>query len=156
MQTAEYVCQVQDIPARPTLSVRRVAAVQELPQAMGSAYGAVMAYAGAQGIPVEGPAYVIYYNMDMSALDMEIGFFSPQELPTAGEDVQSGHFPAGRWATVEHVGPYDGLKDAYAALEAWVAAHGFTPTGLACEFYFNGPDEASPSEYRTQAMFMLA
>ena len=76
MQTAEYVCQVQDIPARPTLSVRRVAAVQELPQAMGSAYGAVMAYAGAQGIPVEGPAYVIYYNMDMRALDMEIGFFS--------------------------------------------------------------------------------
>lgn len=155
MQTAEYVCQVQEMPARPTLSVRRVAAVQDLPQVMGPAYGAVMACAGAQGIPLEGPAYVIYYNMDMSALDMEIGFFALQALPSAGEDVRSGHFPAGRWATVLHVGPYDGLKEAYGALEQWVAAQELTPTGLACEFYFNGPDEAPPSEYRTQAMFLL-
>lgn len=155
MQTAEYVCQVEEIPARPTLSVRRVAAVQDLPQAMGSAYGAVMAYATAQAIPVEGPAYVIYYNMDMGALDMEIGFFAPHAPPTAGEDVRSGHFPAGRWATVLHVGPYDGLKEAYSALEQWVAAQGLAPAGLACEFYYNGPDDTPPSEFRTQAMFLL-
>jgi effector-binding domain-containing protein len=155
VQTAEYVCQVQEIPARPTLSVRRVAAVQDLPQVMGPAYGAIMAFAGAQGIPVEGPAYVIYYNMDMSALDMEIGFFAPQELPTAEGNVRSGHFPAGRWATTLHIGPYDGVVYAYAALEQWMAAEGLTPAGLVCEFYYNGPGDAQPSEYRTQAMVQL-
>lgn len=154
MQGADYICQVQDIPAQPTVQVRRVTAVEGLRDVFDASYGALWGYFAAQGVEAAGPPFAIYHNMDMSALDMTLGFPVAEPLPGDG-NVQGGVFPAGRWATTLHTGPYDGVGAAYAALEAWATEQGYTPSGIACEFYLNDPRDVPPEEYQTQVMFLL-
>ena len=106
-----------------------------------------------QGAQAAGPPYVIYWNADMSALEMDLGFPVAQALPRDG-DVEPGEIPAGRWAVTVHVGPYPDLGKAYRALEEWTAARGLQTT-VSCEIYLNDPDEVAPAELQTQVMYLL-
>jgi effector-binding domain-containing protein len=145
---------VQEFPARPTVEVRRVSSIEGVRDVFDAGYGDLWQYLSAQGAQAAGPPFAIYHNMDMSALEMTLGFPVAQPLPGDG-NVQGGLFPAGRWATTLHTGPYDDLRNAYAALEAWATAQGYTPSGIACEFYLNDPRDVPPEEYQTQVMFQL-
>lgn len=150
----EYHCELIDRPAQPTLVIRTRTAAQNLPQVVGQAYGAIMAYAGRLGLQPGGAPFVAYYNMDMEDLDMEIGF--PFEQPPPGEgSVLAGEIPGGKAAACLHVGPYDQLGGAYDALNKWMQANGHTPTGVAYEFYLNDPQTTPPAELRTQLVFPL-
>jgi AraC family transcriptional regulator len=145
---------VQEIPAQPTVQVRRVTAIEGIRDVFDAGYGDLWQYISAQGVEAAGPPFAIYHNMDMSALDLTLGFPVAQALPGDG-NVQGGVFPAGRWATTLHTGPYDDLPGAYSALEAWATGQGYTPAGLACEIYLNSPLDVPPEEYQTQVMFLL-
>lgn len=49
-----------------------------------------------------------------------------------------------------HVGPYEDLGAAYAALEDWIRQRGYEIAGPFQERYLNGPgDGVTPSDYRT-------
>ena len=154
MQGAEYVCRVQDIPAQPTVQVRRVTAIEGIRDVYDASYSDLAHYLGAQGAQPAGPPFAIYHNMDMSALDLTLGFPVTEPLPGDG-NVQGGLFPAGRWAVTLHTGPYDDLRSAYSALEAWATGQGYTPAGVACEIYLNSPLDVPPAEHQTQVMFLL-
>jgi effector-binding domain-containing protein len=145
---------VQEFPAQPTVEVRRVTAIEQVRDVFDAGYGDLWQYLGAQGAQPAGPPFAIYHNMDMRALDLTLGVPVAQPLPGDG-NVQGGLFPAGRWAVTLHTGPYDGLRDAYAALEAWATAQGHAPSGIACEIYLNSPLDVPPAEYQTQVMFLL-
>jgi effector-binding domain-containing protein len=148
-----YRCEVQQQPAQPALVIRTRAAVQELPQVFDAAYGALMQYLGALGEQPTGMPFAAYHNMDMQALDLEIGF--PVARPLPGKDtIQPGELPAGKWARVLHVGPYDQCRTAYDALSAWIAEQGYRPTGVAYEAYCSEPG-TPPQEIRTWIMFPL-
>jgi AraC family transcriptional regulator len=76
----------------------------------------------------------------------------------AGTDVPAGlierRVPAGKYASLVHVGAYDGLPKAWATLKKEVAARGLRATGAASyELYLNDPMSAAPSELRTE-LFM--
>ena len=149
-----YRCETIDRPAQPVLSIRTRAAVQDLPQVMGKAYGAIMHYLGELGVPPAGAPFVAYFNMDMQDLDMEIGFPVMQPLPGKGE-VQPSEIPGGKAATCLHVGPYPELSGAYQALGDWVKANGYQATGASYEFYLNDPEETPPEKLQTQIVFPL-
>ncbi len=148
-----YVCEIEDRPERPTISVRTHAAVQDLPQLFGRIYGALMQYMREMGAQPAGEPFSAYYNMDMQNLDVEIGFPVTKLLPGRGE-MQGGALPAGKYATTMHTGPYDTVGPAYEALTQYVKASGYEPTGAAYEFYFSGP-ETPPEEIRTQIVYPL-
>ncbi len=151
--TLSYTCEIKGQPKRPTLSVRTHAVVQDLPQLFGQIYGALMQYLGEMGEQPTGEPFAAYYNLDMQDLDIEIGFPVARQLPDRG-NIKSGALPAGQFATTMHIGSYDTLNLAYAALTQYVKANGYEPTGVAYEFYFSGP-ETPPEEIRTQIMFPL-
>jgi hypothetical protein len=84
--------------------------------------------------------------------------------------VHSDALPAGRYATLLHVGPYrsetaNDLGDAQAALTAWAAEHGVAysrPTepglALACcvEHYRIGPvDESDWTKWETELAYLV-
>ncbi len=151
-----YVCEVEDRPERPIVSVRTRAAVQDLPQIFGRTYGALMPYMTEMGAQPAGEPFAAYYNMatmDMQNLDIEIGFPVSKPLPDRG-DIKGGALPAGKYATTMHIGPYDMLGLAYEALTQYVNANGYEPTDVAYEFYFSGP-ETPPEEIQTQIVFPL-
>ena len=66
-------------------------------------------------------------------------------------EVQPSALPGGPAIVTWHIGPYDALGGAYAALDAWVEAHGVTADGPAWEIYPSEP-VGDPATWRTQVV----
>ena len=69
----------------------------------------------------------------------------PVEAP-AGWALQER--PAGRFATLMHVGPYDTIGGAYDELTGWIGAHGLVVAGPPREVYLSEPS-TPPAQTRT-------
>jgi effector-binding domain-containing protein len=145
----DYKFEVVDRPAQPALVIRTRTSVQQLPQVLGQAYGAIMRHAGQLGAVPTGAPFVAYHNMDMEDLEVEIGFPFARALAGSGE-VLAGEIPGGKAVTSLHVGPYDQLREAYDALYDWMGTNGHQPGGAAYEFYLNDPQNTPPAELKTQ------
>jgi effector-binding domain-containing protein len=150
----EYQCELLERSAQPALVIRTRTPVANLPQVIGQAYGAIMAHAGQLGAQPSGAPYVAYHNMDMDDLDLEIGFPFAQEL--AGNDpVLAGEIPGGKAVTVLHTGPYEAMVAAYEAVQTYMEANGYVPTGVVYESYLNSPETTPPAGLQTQIVFPL-
>ena len=149
-----YLCEVKEQPAQLTLSVRTWTPVQDLPDVLGQAFGAVAHYLADLGEQPAGPPFTIYYNMDMQNLDVEMGFPVARGLPGKGE-IQASQISGGKFATCLHTGPYSEVGQAYSALSAWMQENKHEPTGIAYEMYLNDPSETPPEALQTQIMFPL-
>lgn len=147
-------CKLIELPEQPVLSIRTTIAVGDMPAVLGRAYAEIMEQIAAQGEYPAGMPFVAYYNLDMQALDIEIGFPTHRRLPGKGA-VQPSIIPAGPAATCEYTGPYEELEPAYHALNTWIAERGFEPTGVCYEYYLNGPEDSPPSGYKTRIVFPL-
>ena len=101
-----YKCEVVEQPPQPTLSIRTTTHVKDLPQELGKAYGAVGLYLGQLGEQPAGAPFTAYFNMDMSNLEVEIGFPVSSALPDK-DKIQSGEIPGGRIARCLYTGPYN-------------------------------------------------
>jgi AraC family transcriptional regulator len=65
--------------------------------------------------------------------------------------------PAGRYATTIHVGPYEGLPEAWARLKTeWLPKSGHTMGHPSCEIYLNNPTNTPKPELRTEIRMRLA
>ena len=107
-----------------------------------------------------GPAVFRYELIDMPRLEMQFGFVTPQ--PVAGNSrVKPGVLPAGKYATVTYVGPYDDLESVTAVVIGWAKQKGIewdsTPAASGerfaarFEIYHNGPmDEPDPQKWETE------
>jgi effector-binding domain-containing protein len=149
----EYPCEVVERQAQPVLSIRTRVAVQNLPETVGKGYMAIAQHLESLGKAPQGVPFIIYYNMDMDDLDLEMGFPVSGDITGAGE-ILKGEIPAGRYATCTHTGPYNELNLAYKALTGWVRESGYEASGLAVEFYLNSQD-TPPQELQTQILFPI-
>ena len=118
-----YKCEVKEQTAQPTLAIRRRVSVQDLPQALGGAYGAIAQYLGELGEQPVGPPFAAYHNMDMQNLDVEIGFPVSRRLP-GKDDINASEIPGGKVATCLYTGPYSEVEPAYNALSQWIKTMG--------------------------------
>jgi effector-binding domain-containing protein len=142
-------CQIVEYPNRPVLSVRTHAAVQELPRILGDVYGSIMAHLGELKTQPTGMPFVIYYNMDMSNLDIEVGFEVPAGL-TGKDDLNPGVIPASKVVSLIYTGPYEECGPAYEEMGKWMAEKKLEGTGVAIEFYLNDPQVDSPAQTRIE------
>ncbi len=149
-----YMFQIIETETQPALAVRTVTSAGNLPQMVGPAYGAIIAYLAEMGQQPLGPAFIAYYNLDMEKLQVEIGFPVAQEIAGRG-DIIARPIPAGKRAAVFHLGPYSELASTYDALAKWIADRGYEPTGTAYEFYYNSPAEVPESQLLTKIEFLL-
>ena len=148
------------IPARATT----VTIPTELPPLIPEVFG----WLAEQGVAPAGPPFFRYLVIDMAGdLDVEVGVPVATQV-TANGRVLAGSFPAGRYATAVHTGPYDELGDATRQLLAWAKesgvvfqvreteAAGDTWAGRA-EFYLTSPDEEpDPQRWLTELAFLVA
>ena len=149
-----YQCEVREQPAQPTLTIRTRTSIQDLPQLIGKAYGAIAQYLAQLGQYPAGAPFAAYYNMDMQNLDVELGFPVAKELP-GKDDIKASRIPGGKFAVVMHTGPYPEVSRAYEALAKWIAEKGYQVTGVAYEVYLNDPMQTKPEDLKTQVMFPL-
>jgi effector-binding domain-containing protein len=127
--------------------------VQNLPPLIGQAYGKIMTRMAELSVEAAGNPFVAYYNLDMQDLDVELGFPVASTLE-GQEDILPGMIPGGWKATTMHIGPYQELAAAYDSLNQFVRSKGKEPTGVAYEYYLDGP-EVPMEKVRTVIVFPL-
>ena len=149
-----YECEIKEQSDQPVLSIRTRTPVQDIPQVLGKAYGAIAQYLGELGEQSAGPPFAAYYNMDMQNLDIEIGFPVSVKLPGKG-DIEASKIPSGKVATCLYTGPYSEIEPAYNAISQWIEDNGYKPTGVVYEMYLNDPAQTPPQELKTQILFPL-
>ncbi len=139
----------------PTASVRLRTAVADLPAELGKAYGEIAMLLAKQSTGPSGPPFAVYYNMDMSDLDVEIGF--PVTGPVRAEGrMKASVLPAGPTAVAVHKGPYEAMEQAYKKLMAFIQHSGARAQGLSYEVYLNDPQSTKPEDLLTEINFPLS
>jgi effector-binding domain-containing protein len=142
-------CEIKEYPDRPILSVRTHAGVQELPRVLGDVYGRIMQYLGELKTEPTGMPFVIYYDMDMSNLDIEVGFETSAGLAGKG-DLKPGVIPAAKVVSLIYTGPYEECGAAYESMGQFLKDKKLEGTGVAIEFYLNDPQVDPPAKTRIE------
>jgi effector-binding domain-containing protein len=103
---------------------------------------------------VKGAPFAIYYNepFDPDDIDVEMGLPIAADASVAqSATVSLRELPGGPVAFTVHVGPYEAIGAAYAALYRFVKMHGHKVLGPPREIYLRGPGpDTSPADYRTE------
>jgi effector-binding domain-containing protein len=97
--------------------------MDSFPQAIDTGYPELFGWLAARGLTPAGPPFIRYLVIDMAA-ELEIELAIPVAATVTGSGrVRPGVLPAGRYVTLRHVGPYDGLIASNAALQQWARDH---------------------------------
>ncbi len=132
---------------RPILSVRGTTTMENMSQVIGEGYSRIGAYLAEAGTYPSDAPFVVYHNMDMQALDIEMCFPVAKALP-GNAGVKSGTVAAGKFVCGMYRGPYEDIGPAYEEMTKWMEEKGLKDNGVFHECYLNGP-EGSPEEYLT-------
>jgi effector-binding domain-containing protein len=97
----------------------------------------------------------VYRATETDEYEMEMGvqILDDGELPPGGE-VAMGETPSGSAAHTLHIGPYDGLPEAFAAIHAWAARENVRTHHVGWEVYGDWAEDASKLE--TDVYYLLA
>lgn len=156
---------LEERPARRYVAISETVAMDTLGPAIGRLTGEVFGWLHSHAIAPDGPPFVRYLVVDMpKRLEIEVGV--PIAAPHPGDQrVAGGELPAGRYATLLHVGPYPELMAATGHLLSWAATNGVTWAKTdepdderwraRLEFYLTDPQEtADPQRYETELAFL--
>jgi len=146
--------EMRNVDEQRTAAVRLTTPVEKLPEVMGEVYGEVAGFLARRGLEFAGPPFALYYNMDMAALDVEMGF--PVTIDVEGEGrVFAGSLPGGPTACTVHIGPYSELERTYTALMEYVQGQGLEVQGWTYETYLNSPEDTPPEKLRTEIFYPI-
>jgi len=107
------------------------------------------------GVPMLGAPFARYHPGTGDTIDLEVG------VAVGGAFVETDMIrrrtlPGGEAISVVHVGPYDGLRDAVAALAEWRVANGRVVGGAYWEVYVDDPSTVEAHLLRTELFEPLA
>jgi len=152
-----YGIEAKQVPDQPVLMVRKRTTMDGIGEAMGAAFGELMAHMGRNGIIPTGPPMCVYPEDLDQERGGEMWVCMPVAPGVAGEGpVEATVLPGGSMASTVHKGPYDGLGQAYGALVGWVQEHGHRPAGPMRDIYLTDPDQVPPEEYLTEVQWPIA
>jgi len=145
----DYDITLKELPATLALTAHKRTGMADIPAAMGEAFGAIMACAEAGGAQYAGPPFCLYPGEMGDEIDMVLCMpVAPGAAGGPGVEVED--IPGGLVASVMHVGSYAGLRDAYGALQVWMAENGRRPAGPPREIYLSDPGSVPESVLLTE------
>jgi effector-binding domain-containing protein len=146
----DHVIATRHVESQAIVSIRDRRKQDELPGFLQTAFPELFGRLRSLGVSPAGPPFVIYHEFGADGIDAEVSVPIGEPV-AAGGRIESRVLPAMTVARTVHVGPYEKLGDAYAAVSAWVGSHGFEAAGPIQERYLNGPGDAvAPSGYLTE------
>ena len=104
--------------------------MEKIGEVMGPLFGEVYGCIQQSGQEPAGMPFAIYHSMDGETVDLECGMPVASPMDSVGR-VQAGELPAGTVATATHMGPYDALRQTWAALTEWMSSQGLQTRGRA-------------------------
>jgi effector-binding domain-containing protein len=137
----------------PLAVVRRQARASELARAVPEGCGVVWSFVRARQLRA-GRHVAIYWD---GTIRLEVGVEMIDSFPDGGDVVRSAT-PAGRTASVVHLGPYNQLGVAHQSIRDWCSAHNLQLAGPNWEVYGHWQNgwNADPSQIRTDVFYQLA
>ena len=137
-----YEMKLEELQMQRAAVVTARLAVDAIGPFMGEAFGLVIAALQSQHSFPAGPPFARYHVLG-AEFEVSAGF--PVAMPIHEEGrVVPTELPAGPCVTTMHVGGYDGVKDAYDAIMAWLPGQKLVPAGDPWEQYLDGPEVAQP------------
>lgn len=146
--------EIKDMKEKLALMIRKNTTVQNMPEVLGASYREIIQYVKDAGAKEPIESFVIYHNMDMSNLEIDVGFTVSERLPGKG-CIKMSSIPAGKYAVALHEGPYDTLANTYNELTDFVGKKGFEVDDWVYEVYLNNPTENPEEAPRTMIYFPL-
>lgn len=142
-----YAVTVHDVAEATVVSIRGWVPDGMLADFFGKSLFELTRVTSSAGAVTRGSPFAIYHAFSEAGSDIEVA------LPVTGWVVVTPPatcrtVPAMRVARTVHLGPYGRLTHAYAAVQEWIAEHGYKSTGPVQEHYLTGPD-ALPEDYWT-------
>jgi len=134
---------------QPVMVLRREIQPSGIAQALAEMFPQVFQNAQRSGAVVVGPPFARYLEMGLGMWTIEAG------IPVAGPSADT--LPGGLAAVTTHTGPYDKLREAFAAIQKWIAAEGLAAAGAPWESYVTDPaDYPDPKDWKTEVYVPLA
>lgn len=128
---------------------------RDMPKYMDPAIQELINLITGQGILITGPMFSYHHRRPSDTFDFEIGFPVSKAIKPEGR-VLNSRLPAVKVVRSVYQGPYEGLAQAWSALQNWVRANGYGETGKFWESYLNNPDEVKDArEYRTELNWIV-
>jgi effector-binding domain-containing protein len=151
------------------LAIRGSVPMDDIPS-IADRFGELFSLLAQQGISPAAAPFLRYLRIDMErelTIDAGVPVDVEVSLDGAAADVLTDVLPAGHYATVDHIGPYDRLVQATADLLDWAADNDIaldvqeSPLGdlwtSRLEIYQTDPsEEPDPQHWRTTLAFRLA
>ena len=149
----DYAISAEALSPQSALIARSTCRQEDIGTFLGDAFGRVIRAIADAGATPAGPPFA-RYDMDGERFHVQAGFPTSTRVavdPATGLD--GIELPGGAAAVTMHVGAYQDVGAAYAAIEAWMAETGRRSAGAPWETYLDGPEVAMP---RTQVFWPCA
>lgn len=148
--TVPYDVRIADAPARQLVVFTGVVRADRLGPDTAALCGQALGLLAAGGRPDPGDGLVALFPLDLpEAFDVTVGAAADPRWPVPDGMAETA-LPAGPWASTLHVGPYDELPLAYAALLGHVDERGHEPYGPIVETYVSDPSTVPSHELVTR------
>ena len=149
-----YDVRKEPVDTLHTLVVHAEVAPADIAGIMGDAFPRVLALITKKGLsPTTMP--FARYNGFGDTIKLEMGMAVGEKTEGEG-DIEAGELPGGDAAVTMHVGPYDELPQAHAALMSWAFANKRQPNGGPYEIYETDPgEEPDASKWMTRVVLPL-
>jgi AraC family transcriptional regulator len=141
------------------LVVRRTIKRSEIAATIGEVLHKIFLAAQTKGVALMGPPFMRCLNAGPGLMTIEPGM----RVSGTASDVDLGAeivwetLPGGEAATTVHMGKYEDLPEAYAAMEQWMKAEGLRIGGAPWEVYVTDPaDHPDPKDWKTEIFWPLA
>jgi AraC family transcriptional regulator len=119
-------------------------------------YGAVFGHVMGHGGAPAGQPFARYEMAGDHLFNIKAGIPVAEHVQ-ATDSIQQSSLPGGPAAKSVHVGPYDTIEKAHAALHEWIDVHGRECVGNPWEIYVTDPgQEPDSSKWVTEIYYPLA
>jgi effector-binding domain-containing protein len=145
----DYEVKVEQVRSQPTAIVRRQARSEELASVVPQACGEVWQFVREVGLVGPGRNIALYLD---GVINLECGVEVAGSFTGNGRVIPSST-PAGMVATTTHLGPYERLGEANAAILAACKERGLELAGPSWEVYGHWTDDAT--QLRTDVYYLL-
>jgi AraC family transcriptional regulator len=151
-----YAITKKELLPQPTLVLRRRVKRAEIAATLAQSFGTIFQYAQRTGSVLAGQPFTRFLEWGPGILTIEAGL--PVAARANGEgEITAETLPGGPAATTMHLGPYEGLAEAHAAIQVWIEEQGLSARGKPWETYVTDPaDYPDPKDWRTEVFWPLA
>lgn len=149
-----YEIERKKIAAMPIAYGNGSGSAAEIPKLLSEILPRVMKHVQSSGGQPAGPPFTHYLKMG-ETIEFRAGIPLQKPIDGAG-DIEAGRLPGGNVLVTTHIGPYDKLNEAYAAMAHHVEEHGLNAGDTMWEFYWTDPaEEPNPENWKTEIFLDL-